>query len=253
MTRNLILIFICLAVTISWGRPAKKSSDETLSVKQQQEIQRLDEYANSIRRRDYLKDRLIFEVGLGSKFPVMGASGFPYGVGVEYITRWHIAPFVSYGIIPSKPDESFEELTLEGGSAYKVGLSYYLFPKSPLHLGLSVSYGAVFYDHEDVLNDDRLRPIIINEGVQGDVSLTYLTDAWYFLTVNVGLSHALENNSFGINDRGEEASKVISKDGIPDNNLVFGIAIGFALSDLYPDVTEQERRKREHLRSTGKL
>ena len=71
--------------------------------------QRLDEFANNLRRRDWLKDRLVFEIGMGSRQPVMGETGLGmgFGFGAEYITRWHIALFGSFGFIPSGDDPDF--------------------------------------------------------------------------------------------------------------------------------------------------
>src|SRR5574344_1996216 len=114
--------------------------------------QRLDEYANALRRRDWLKDRLVFELGMGSREPIMGETGLGmgFGFGAEYITRWHLAPYGSFGFIPSGDDPDFSNIKLEGGTGWKVGLNYYLFPKEPLHLGISVSYGTVYFDHNIV-------------------------------------------------------------------------------------------------------
>ena len=115
-----------------------------------EEDQRADEYANSLRRRDWLKDRLMLEIGMGARYPFMGETGMGmgFGAGAEYITRWHIGLYGSFGFLPKGTDSDFDDIELEGGTGYKVGLNYYLFPKNPLHLGLSVSYGTVYFDHD---------------------------------------------------------------------------------------------------------
>ena len=101
-----------------------------------EEEQRQDEYANSLRRRNWLKDRLVFQVGMGSRYPFMGETGMGmgFGIGAEYITRWGLALYGSGGMLFKGDDNDFEGIELEGGYGYKVGLNYYLFPKNPLHL-----------------------------------------------------------------------------------------------------------------------
>ena len=51
-----------------------------------------------------------------------------------------------------------------------------------------------------------------------------------------------------IQDRGTYESAVVNKDGMSKTGIVFGIAIGYALPELFPDDTEKRRREREKLR-----
>ncbi|MFA6623953.1 MAG: hypothetical protein WCS54_07555, partial [Fibrobacteraceae bacterium] len=156
--------------------------------------QRLDEYANSERRRDWLKDRLVFELGMGSREPIMGETGLGmgFGFGGEYITRWHLAAYGSFGFIPSGDDPDFSNIKLQGGTGWKVGLNYYLFPKEPLHLGVSVSYGTVYFDHNIVADstNDYTRSLITTKGWQFDLLVTYLTNEWYYLQFAIGMYYA---------------------------------------------------------------
>ena len=154
---------------------SRSKKEDMEARKKFEEDQRADEYANSLRRRDWLKDRLMLEIGMGSRMPFMGETGMGmgFGAGVEYITRWHIGAYASFGFLPKGTDTDFDDIELEGGTGYKVGLNYYLFPKNPLHLGLSVSYGTVYFDH-NVKPEDGVRPLIKVNGVQFDALITYL-------------------------------------------------------------------------------
>ena len=156
-----------------------------------EEDQRADEYANSLRRRDWLKDRLMLQIGMGSRYPFMGETGMGmgFGAGAEYITRWHFGLYGSFGFLPKGTDTDFDDIELEGGTGYKVGLNYYLFPKNPLHLGLSVSYGTVYFDH-NVKPDDGIRPLIKVDGFQFDAIIAYLTNEWYYLQFSFGMYYA---------------------------------------------------------------
>lgn len=220
--------------------------------------QRLDEYANSLRRRDWLKDRLVFELGMGSREPIMGETGLGmgFGFGAEYITRWHLAAYGSFGFIPSGDDADFNNIKLEGGTGWKVGMNYYLFPKEPLHLGVSVSYGTVYFDHNIVADstNDYTRALITTTGWQFDLLVTYLTNEWYYLQFAIGMYYApnahddsFTNDYHVTGDYTEKTSKsvVVDKDGISKYGLVFGITIGFALPEFFPDDTEKRRRERE--------
>jgi len=233
-----------------------------------EEEQRLDEYANSERRRDWLRNRLIFQIGMGSRYPIMGETGMGMGLGagLEYILPYGFALYGSYGFLPKGTDNDFDEWELEGGSGYKVGINYYLFPKNPLHLGLSVSYGTVYFDHDIKPNEDNVRPLIKVDGLQFDALITYLTNEWYYLQFSIGMYYApklgkipqtndkeTDNPSFRKKEiegmwNGEWASKVVGKDGMSKTGIVFGIAIGYALPELFPDDTEKRRREREKAR-----
>ena len=233
-----------------------------------EEEQRLDEYANSERRRDWLRNRLIFQIGMGSRYPIMGETGMGMGIGagLEYILPFHFALFGSYGFLPKGTDNDFDEWELEGGTGYKVGLNYYLFPKNPLHLGLSVSYGTVYFDH-DIKPENNVRSLIKVNGYQFDALITYLTNEWYYLQFSIGMYYAPDlakakdagNPSFrkrvieGMEQKDGSGnviwdSKVVDKDGMSKTGIVFGISIGYALPELFPDDTEKRRREREKAR-----
>lgn len=221
-----------------------------------EEDQRADEYANSLRRRDWLKDRLMLQIGMGSRYPFMGETGMGmgFGAGAEYITRWHFGLYGSFGFLPKGTDTDFDDIELEGGTGYKVGLNYYLFPKNPLHLGLSVSYGTVYFDHNVKPDDDGIRPLIKVDGFQFDAIIAYLTNEWYYLQFSFGMYYAPKlakkdesNPSLRWTDKRQEAleSAVVNEDGMSKTGIVFGIAIGYALPEFFPDDTEKRRRERE--------
>ena len=226
-----------------------------------EEEQRQDEYANSLRRRNWLKDRMIFQVGMGSRYPFMGETGMGmgFGIGAEYITRWGLALYGSGGMLFKGDDNDFEGIELEGGYGYKVGINFYLFPKNPLHLGVSASYGTVYFDHNVEPDADGIRPLITVNGYQFDILITYLTNEWYYLQFSVGMYYSPElgNDTPGDNPslryQSEFSSNVISAvvnpDGMSKTGIVFGIAIGYALPELFPDDTEKRRRQREKERA----
>lgn len=228
-----------------------------------EEEQRLDEYANSLRRRNWLKDRLIFQVGMGSRYPFMGETGMGmgFGIGAEYITRWGLGLYGSGGMLFKGDDNDFEGIELEGGYGYKIGINYYLFPKNPLHLGLSASYGTVYFDH-NVEPKDGIRPIITVNGYQFDVLISYMTNEWYYLQFSVGMYYAPdlaketpeENPSLRYQSAGSSKiiSAVVNPDGMNKTGIVFGIAIGYALPELFPDDTEKRRRQREKERNRSR-
>lgn len=232
--------------------------EERLSRKKFEDEQRLDEYANSLRRRDWLKNRLILELGLGSRMSFMGKNGMGMGFGAEYITRWHAAAYASFGFLPGGEDNVFpDDLELEGGFSYKLGLNYYILPKNPLHIGVSVSYGTVYFDHDIRPNKDKMRPLISVDGFQFDVLINYLTSEWYYLQFSVGMYYAskyaskdLSNPSFDVTSKTDNTpvSIVVDPDGIPKYGIVFGITIGYAFPEFFPDDTEKRRRERERER-----
>lgn len=253
---------------------------EQLERKKFEEEQRADEYANSLRRRDWLRNRLIFQIGMGSRYPIMGETGIGmgFGAGIEYILPFHAALYGSFGFLPKSTDENFSDWDLEGGTGYKFGINYYLFPKNPLHLGVSVSYGTVYFDH-DIIPDKKVRSLIKVNGFQFDALITYLSNEWYYLQFSIGMYYApdlsskphtgdnsTDNPSFRkktmFDKDGNEVeaqdvngnqpvwtSKVESSGGIDKTGIVFGIAIGYALPELFPDDTEKRRREREKARS----
>jgi hypothetical protein len=187
----------------------------------------------------------------------MGESGFGLGFGAEYITRWHVSAFATFGFVPPRKDPVFNEapfaLELDGDIGYRIGIGYYLFPKNSLHLGFFASWGTVYYDHHQEQGSDNIRDIIVLNGFEFDLTVTYLTDQWYFLQFLAGMYYAPEarNKSIAKDDWGEDQSIVVNKGGIPETGLVFGVGIGFALPEFFPDDTEQRRRERESGRRSG--
>jgi len=248
---------------------------EMLERKKFEEEQRQDEYANSERRRDWLRNRLILQMGMGSRYAFSGETGMgmSFGMGAEYILPFHLSLFGSFGFLPKGTDNAFEQWTLEGGSGWKVGLNYYLFPKNPLHLGVSVSYGTVYYDHDVTPNDEGVRSIIKVDGIQGDILITYLTNEWYYLQFSIGMYYApklAKNPEQGVSESTDNPSWAVAKDGsgywinnkentwisrvenesgMKKTGIVFGLAIGYALPELFPDDTEKRRREREKARA----
>ncbi|MCQ2102787.1 MAG: hypothetical protein MJY98_06120 [Fibrobacter sp.] len=251
-----------------------------------EEEQRLDEYANSERRRDWLRNRLIFQVGMGSRYAFMGETGMgmSFGIGAEYILPFHLALYGSFGFLPKGTDNEFDDWKLEGGTGWKAGINYYLFPKNPLHLGLSASYGTVYFDHDIVPDQDNVRALISVEGMQFDLLISYMTNEWYYLQFSIGMYYApklknkptsgtdesnpgdlsTDNPSFRRvvtndpdetdpsverDDHNEWNSRVVNKDGMSKTGIVFGIAVGYALPELFPDDTEKRRREREKARA----
>ena len=158
-------------------------------------------------------------------------------------------------------DNDFEGIELEGGYGYKIGINYYLFPKNPLHLGLSASYGTVYFDH-NVEPKDGIRPIITVNGYQFDVLISYMTNEWYYLQFSVGMYYAPdlaketpeENPSLRYQSTGSSKiiSAVVNPDGMSKTGIVFGIAVGYALPELFPDDTEKRRRQREKERNRSR-
>jgi len=264
---SILFILLLLCSNIVW---AQKSIilDDRAARKQWEEDQRADEYANSLRRRDWLKDRLILEMGMGTKFPTMGANWFGFGAGVEYITKWHASGFLTGGFVLSHDDPVFDQYTLDGGLAWRLGFAYYLFPKNPIHLSFQASYGTVFYDHVSEPSKNNVRDILLCYGYELDAAVSYLTDQWYFLQAIVGVytigngikasggkngdssfdSFGRSNPSWKRTKNGDYVSKVTvdkTDEAIPPVGVVFGLGIGFAFEELFPDDTELRRRERE--------
>ena len=247
------------------GSSISNSQQKDLEARKKfEEEQRLDEYANSERRRNWLKDRMIFQIGMGSRYPIMGETGMGmgFGIGAEYITRWGLGLYVSGGMLPKGDDNDFEGIQLEGGYGYKVGINYYLFPKNPLHLGVSASYGTVYFDHNVEPNEENVRPLITVNGYQFDILISYMTNEWYYLQFSVGMYYAPalgtttpeENPSLRYQSEfsSNVISSVVNPDGMSKTGIVFGIAIGYALPELFPDDTEKRRRQREKERNRSR-
>jgi hypothetical protein len=278
----LLLVLLLLCQESVWAQKARE--DDRTARKQWEEDQRADEYAMSLRRRDWLKDRLILELGMGTKFPAMGENWFGFGGGVEYITRWHFSGFVTAGFIPTHEDPVFEQYTLDGGIGWRIGMAYYMFPKSPIHLSAQVSYGTVFYDHNkwppgieagDDAGKEGTRELLKGMGYEFDIAISYLSDQWYFLQAIIGIYYignglkgienqdqftddekkgnsgfGLQNPSWGLDNKGKCCTNLVteksgSEHAIPPYGVVFGVGIGFAFDELFPDDTEIRRRERE--------
>ena len=255
-----ILLFAMITAPILWAQDDSASRADRVARLKWEEDQRQDEYANSLARRDWLKDRLIMEVGLGTKYSMMGASdevnGFGYGAALEYITQWHFAPYVSAGFVFKATDSDFDSLTLAGTSGVRCGLSYYLFPKSPMHLSIMASYGDIYYDHAQA-SVGGVRSVLKLRGWEGDLGVTYLTNEWYYLNFDAGFYYAgkkmpgTQNNSVTYSSEARaDVGLAEGGKGIPNYGLVAGIGIGFALPELFPDDTEKRRRQRESTRET---
>jgi len=284
---SIFLTLLLLCGNIVWAQRSVVLDDRAAR-KQWEEDRRADEYANSLRRRDWLKDRLILEMGMGTKFPAMGANWFGFGAGAEYITRWHASAFLTAGFIPSHDDPVFppedndpNSYTLDGGLGWRLGFAYYLFPKNPIHLSFQVSYGTVFYDHVAEPDNNKVRSLLLCYGYEFDAALSYLSDQWFFLQAIIGVytigdgikgrgvegnskdpyrgswSWGRSNPSWKLNDDLGANEKYISlvelKDkgegGIPPVGVVFGLGIGFAFEEFFPDDTELRRRERESNKS----
>jgi hypothetical protein len=266
---SILLILLLLCADIVWAQRSVVLDDRAAR-KQWEEDQRADEYANSLRRRDWLKDRLILEMGMGTKFPAMGANWFGFGAGVEYITKWHASAFLTGGFILSHDDPVFPEYNLDGGLGWRLGFAYYLFPKNPIHLSFQVSYGTVFYDH-DKSDTAHVYPILLCYGYEFDAVVSYLSDQWYFLQAMVGVytigngikakGRKNPDNSFDSWLRSNPSwdykmidgqyqyhpliTIVDNSEAIPPVGVVFGVGIGFAFEEFFPDDTELRRRERE--------
>jgi len=274
---SILIILLSLCSNFVWAQRAVVLDDRAAR-KQWEEDQRADEYANSLRRRDWLKDRLILELGMGTKFPAMGANWFGFGAGVEYITRWHASAFLTGGFIPSHDDPvDFVDTkyTLDGGMGWRLGFAYYLFPKNPIHLSFQASYGTVFFDHETKPDGNNVRPILLCYGYEFDAVVSYLSDQWFFLQAMVGvytIGNGIKGNgaegdsddpykgswTWGRSNPSWEYDKIKDvynstitqvagkeDEAIPPVGVVFGLGIGFAFEDFFPDDTELRRRERE--------
>ncbi|MDR3001307.1 MAG: hypothetical protein LBU89_08595 [Fibromonadaceae bacterium] len=281
---SLVLVLLLFCSEFVWAQRTRAAQEDDRAARRQfEEEQRADEYATSLRRRDWLKDRLILQLGMGTKYPAMGADWFGFGAGVEYITRWHVAGFLSGGFIPPSDDRNHpDDFSLDGGMGWRIGVAYYMFPKSPIHLGFHLSYGTVFFDHKskpdgfDEIYAEHAakgepvgkmpRSIITCLGYEFDMSITYLSDQWYFLQAMVGvytIGNGLKDggNTMGRTNNSWEwdlenstyYSLVSSSDreskAIPPVGIVFGIGIGFAFEEFFPDDTEVRRRERERGRT----
>jgi hypothetical protein len=191
---SILFILLLLCENIVWAQRSVVLDDRAAR-KQWEEDRRADEYANSLRRRDWLKDRLILEMGMGTKFPTMGANWFGFGAGAEYITKWHASAFLTGGFIlshddpvfPPEKDSNSVGYTLDGGMGWRFGFAYYLFPKNPIHISFQASYGTVFYDHVAEPTGNKVRSILLCYGYELDAALSYLSDQWYFLQAIIGV------------------------------------------------------------------
>ena len=130
-------------------------------------------------------------------------------------------------------------------------------------MGISISYGTVYFDH-DINPVDNVRSLIKVEGIQGDILITYLTNEWYYLQFSIGGYYAPDlakdknsgdNPSFTLSEDSRTdaqesyVTRVENQDGMKKTGIVFGIAVGYALPELFPDDTEKRRREREKARA----
>ena len=283
MMKKSLLLFVLLCAASSFA--AQRSADLSAEYLNSEQAMREDEYATSLARRDYLRNRLIVEAGTGSRMAAYGEPGMfkSYGVGAEYIfaipvgrVTLHPSLFASFGWLPELKDAAWDgvaddvALPLESSTVWRVGLSYYFFQKLPLHLAVSVSYGTAYYDHEkmDDANaagrSDGLRGIIKTTGWNFDAAVVALSDSWYYLSLNVGMSYSgAPGTETGYDDpdesetnqskyrlsNGDIASRTISTGGIDAWNPSIGLTVGFAFWDFFPDDTEARYRERQRARA----
>ena len=285
MMKKSLLLFVLLCAASSFA--AQRSADLSAEYLNSEQAMREDEYATSLARRDYLRNRLIVEAGTGSRMAAYGEPGMfkSYGVGAEYIfaipvgrVTLHPSLFASFGWLPELKDAAWEgvdeaaadALPLESSTVWRVGLSYYFFQKLPLHLAVSVSYGTAYYDHEKMddanaaWSSDGLRGIIKTTGWNFDAAVVALSDSWYYLSLNVGMSYSgAPGTETGYDDpdesktnqskyrlsNGDLASRTISTGGIDAWNPSIGLTVGFAFWDFFPDDTEKRYRERQRARA----
>ena len=283
MMKKSLLLFVLLGAAAAFAE--QRSADLSAEYLNSEQAMREDEYATSLARRDYLRNRLIVEAGTGSRMAAYGEPGMfkSYGFGAEYIfaipigrVTLHPAPFFSVGWLPELKDAAWDgvaddvALPLESSTVWRVGLSYYFFQKLPLHLAVSVSYGTAYYDHEkmDDANaagrSDGLRGIIKTTGWNFDAAVVALSDSWYYLSFNVGMSYSgAPGTETGYDDpdesetnqskyrlsNGDIASRTISTGGIDAWYPSIGLTVGFAFWDFFPDDTEKRYRERQRARA----
>ena len=249
-----------------------------------------DQFANSLRRRNYLKDRFVFQFGWGSKAGAFGSEKKELAQGAlgftaEYIFSWGVfGSFSTWGSLASvaqTKDISFpdNEPELGGGNVWKLGLTHYFFSKYVLHPSISVSYGTVYFGNQRLLygleseatpktvresftgDNVGVLDLVTQEGFQIDLGITYLDYQWYYLTFNIGYAFVTNDNSvvtvvraddrFNPTSEAERTSThyIAAKDNsLGTEHFVVGFGVGFALPDMFPDVTELRRREREDAR-----
>ena len=125
-----------------------------------------------------------------------------------------------------------------------------------------MSYGTVYFDHNVEPNEENVRPLITVNGYQFDLLISYMTNEWYYLQFSVGMYYAPalgtttpeENPSLRYQSEfsSNVISSVVNPDGMSKTGIVFGIAIGYALPEFFPDDTEKRRRQREKERNRSK-
>ena len=278
--KKIYLSLLLVAQTVLAQQHTKK--ELTAAYLNSEKAMREDEYATSLKRRNWLNNRLIFSAGAGSKYAMWGSefAFFSLGVGVDYITPFTFlggnpGVFASFGFVPSKKDPQPSKPDWESFTGWRVGMSYTFLPKTGLHPGIAISYGTAYYDYLketnnrlDVLGPDG-RPtgekkldvnpdgsinqipnteVLTVPGINLEGTLTYMTGSWYFFQLNVGASYT-EKQGVGENtsiDTDSGISLVIGSDkGIEPWNFVVGAGVGFALKDFNPDITEIRYRQRQ--------
>lgn len=245
------------------GKPQYDKGELSLDYLNSQKALKEDDFADNAKRRNFLKDRLVVQYGFGSKYgaQIDPASNVRFGVGqglaLEYITRWGVSLFVGAGGFLTAEDQGFAGAFKDnngnvipvnklGHTSTRIGLGYYFLPKFALHPGLMLSYGDALVGHEaDPNKVNGERELVIHKGVNIDANITYMDYGWYYLTMNFGVSIALEDNTLdGTTVIVESRSDLLNK-----YNPVFGFGGGIAFADMFPDITEKRRRERADARS----
>ncbi len=164
---TLLFIFVLGLISSSFARqyevafptltdPQYKPRELNVTYLNSEKARREDEFATSLKRRNFLKDRVIVQAGFGSKyFAHINEESqvflvFVYGFGIEYITTNGLAFYATYGQFNASADEGVPEQmdafgnvtpgqTIAGGFGSRIGIGYYFLPKFALHPGVSVS------------------------------------------------------------------------------------------------------------------
>lgn len=248
--------------------PQYKARELNATYLNSEKARREDEFATSLKRRNFLKDRLIVQAGFGSKYfahineESQVFLDVAYGFGIEYIATNGLAFYVTYGQFNAIEDEGVPEQnnggvitpaqTIAGGFGSRIGIGYYFLPKFALHPGVSVSYGKTLVGHRRDADLAGYRTMVSNSGFNFDANITYLDYNFWYLTINAGVGLSSENASLEEED-GELKSIIIDEAGFDKTsgfagtktwNPVFGFGIGIAFADIFPDITEKRRRER---------
>jgi hypothetical protein len=267
--RRLLLAGLVLAAPL-WAQHDKK--ELTVEYLNSAEALREDEFAESLARRDWLKDRLILSGGLGSKYGSWGEASATGGLALEYVSRWpsgefgRLGGFASYGML-RKADDEADTKDFGGGSMMRGGVTFTFLPKLALHPGISLSYGTAHYDYIYSPNaSDPDRAAIFTKGYTIEGTFSYIADDWWYFNLGVGASYSgkahlaadkqpygLKNESITVEDGKVGSIAVFNREatGIPAWNYpTISFGVGIAVPDLFPDVTEKRFRQRKAARRT---